>query len=439
MKLASSFSKAAIFALSMLLLLSCEKKDNESIQKVIEGVLLDVTHADLIPGETISLKPSLLPFNETIQEAISADSTIKDMIFWRSDNSKVAVVDENGLVTAQGVGSCHISFICGTFVAKCRVNVCMFKKEVLYGLWNIDNTQDTYFFGFDENGYENDERFFGWSFDGMRLSVTYKNSPVGQIDKKLVITSVHASYINFYYSDDKDRQSVKMKRIPKEFTTEYLQPGVVQKTGLGDSLINVVDMGLPSGTMWAYTNLGAATPDQDGQRFAWAETTAKDSYSLENYIYYDKNSLELTKYVDDQITEMLPEDDPASVIFGEDWKTPSKVQVNELFDNCHVLYSVVSGKEGFVFVPKNEDYSDRRLFMPFSLTSETLKNNNYSQNIPYSKYGFFWTSTMSAVDAFEAYSLCINMDESSTYLYKGTGTTRRVYGLCVRPVYKSKN
>lgn len=439
MKLASSFSKAAIFVLSVMLLLSCEKKDNESIQKVIEGVLLDVTHADLIPGETISLKPSLLPFNETIQEAISADSTIKDMIFWRSDNSKVAVVDENGLVTAQGVGSCNISFICGTFVAKCRVNVCMFEKEVLYGLWNIDNTQNTYFFGFDENGYENDERFFSWSFDGMRLSLTYRNSPVGQIDKKLVITSVHASYINFYYSDDKDRQAVKMKRMPKEFTTEFLQPGVVQKTGLGDSLINVVDMGLPSGTMWAYTNLGAATPDQDGQRFAWAETSTKDAYSLENYIYYDKNSLELTKYVDNQVTEMLPEDDPASVIFGEDWKTPSKVQVNELFNNCHVLYSVVSGKEGFVFVPKNVDYSDRRLFMPFSMTSETLKNNNSSQNSPYSKYGFFWTSTLSAVDAFEAYSLCINMDENSTYLYKGTGTTRRVYGLCIRPVYNSKN
>ena len=56
MKLASSFSKAAIFALSMLLLLSCEKKDNESIQKVIEDALSEKLLAEeILPGQTVTV------------------------------------------------------------------------------------------------------------------------------------------------------------------------------------------------------------------------------------------------------------------------------------------------------------------------------------------------------------------------------------------------
>ena len=44
-----------------------------------------------------------------------------------------------------------------------------------------------------------------------------------------------------------------------------------------------IDLGLPSGTMWATCNVGAVSPDQYGDYFAWGETTPKDTYNWSTY------------------------------------------------------------------------------------------------------------------------------------------------------------
>ena len=436
MKLTSSFSAATVFLMSMLLFFSCVR--NNDSEKNIEGVILDITHAELIPGETVVLTAKLLPYNTVVDENTSWDDDIKDYVFWKSDNPGVAQVDGKGLVTAKGVGTCTVRFVCGALAAECKVTVCSFNKEVLYGLWGIENIDDRLLFTFEDTGYLNDERFFDWSFDGMRLSMTYKGSPIGQIDKKMIVTSVNASKIKFYYSDDKDKKVLSMKRIPMVFEYDDLVFGMKKKPGLGDSLISVVDLGLPSGTMWASCNLGAAYPDEDGQRYAWAETTPKKSYSLDEYVFYDKDNLKLTGYADGQVTEMQAADDPVSACLGEEWHTPSVADVNELFENCNILYSVISGKEGFVLIPKNTDYNDRRLFIPFSMSSETMNVNSAQSSGLYERYGFFWTSSLSPVDPFKAFSLCINMDDSNVQLYRGVGPSQRHWGLCIRPVYVEK-
>lgn len=48
-----------------------------------------------------------------------------------------------------------------------------------------------------------------------------------------------------------------------------------------------VDLGLPSGTLWATCNVGASTPESYGLAFAWGETTQKDTYGYETYKWYD--------------------------------------------------------------------------------------------------------------------------------------------------------
>ena len=59
-----------------------------------------------------------------------------------------------------------------------------------------------------------------------------------------------------------------------------------------DSLVFVenayewVDMGLPSGTLWATCNIGASSPEEFGYYFAWGETLTKQEYNLDNYQYY---------------------------------------------------------------------------------------------------------------------------------------------------------
>ena len=48
-----------------------------------------------------------------------------------------------------------------------------------------------------------------------------------------------------------------------------------------------VDLGLPSGTLWATCNIGANAPEDYGDYFAWGETKPKDNYDLNNYKWYN--------------------------------------------------------------------------------------------------------------------------------------------------------
>lgn len=85
-----------------------------------------------------------------------------------------------------------------------------------------------------------------------------------------------------------------------------------------------VDLGLPSGTLWATCNVGANTPEEYGDYFAWGETSTKAKYNWNNYKYCkDGYSRNLTKYCNDpyegyqeftdELTELHPCDDAASV------------------------------------------------------------------------------------------------------------------------------
>lgn len=445
MKLARTLSKVVLITASLLFLFSCDNKEDEASQYVIEGVTLNINRADLIPGDTIRLSAFLQPYNKTVDEAVSWSEDLKDRVKWESDKSQVAIVDKNGVVVAKGVGSCKIRFILGTYAAECKVSVYSFDKQIPYGLWSVDGTEENYLFTFDDTGYRftsADTCFFDWTFDGMRLDITNKGSEPGQSDKRMIITSVNASKIDFYYSSDNDRKTLVLKRIPMSYSQEELMFASTQKPGAGDTIVSVVDMGLPSGTMWAVCNLGAEGLDEDGVRYAWAETTTRQNYILENYKWYDSapKKLCMTKYDDDTDLQLLAEDDPVSACLGDDWRTPTKADVQELFENCNIIYASYCGREGFVIIPKNEYYNDRRLFMPFSLSSEYVNEQNpsYYSNIN-NKSGFFWTASRSEYDSFEAYSLCISKDDNNVKLYYGVGATKRFHALCIRPVYVEKN
>ena len=46
-----------------------------------------------------------------------------------------------------------------------------------------------------------------------------------------------------------------------------------------------VDLGLPSGKLWATCNIGASSSEENGSYFAWAETEPKEYYDWSNYKY----------------------------------------------------------------------------------------------------------------------------------------------------------
>lgn len=97
-----------------------------------------------------------------------------------------------------------------------------------------------------------------------------------------------------------------------------------------------VDLGLPSGTLWAKCNVGANSETENGLYFAWGETqgyvdASTKAFSWNNYKYGTSRS-NLTKYnAADRKTVLDLEDDAASVNMGGDWHMPAKAQCEELF------------------------------------------------------------------------------------------------------------
>ena len=120
---------------------------------------------------------------------------------------------------------------------------------------------------------------------------------------------------------------------------------------------HAIDLGLPSGRKWACCNIGANSPAECGDYFAWAETTPKTNFTLTNYKWYSGgDDHNITKYcsnsdygVVDNIVGLQLEDDAAYVNWGPEWRMPGTAQMHELYENCTIKWTKVNGMYGFVF------------------------------------------------------------------------------------------
>ncbi len=124
-----------------------------------------------------------------------------------------------------------------------------------------------------------------------------------------------------------------------------------------------VDLGLPSGTLWATCNVGADRPGDFGDYFAWGETAPKDSYSWENYMWCYGYSSTLTKYCTnssfgyngfvDNKAELDPVDDAAYVNWGPSWRMPTYDQLEELRTQCTWTWRIKDGSYGHLITGPN--------------------------------------------------------------------------------------
>ena len=119
-----------------------------------------------------------------------------------------------------------------------------------------------------------------------------------------------------------------------------------------------VDLGLPSGVLWATCNVGASHPENEDNYYAWGETTPKDTYNWSTYRYCN-GSASLTKYCNnaefgyngftDNLTILSASDDAAAANWGDDWRMPTKEEMEELFNNC----TFSSAENGIIFIGPN--------------------------------------------------------------------------------------
>lgn len=126
-----------------------------------------------------------------------------------------------------------------------------------------------------------------------------------------------------------------------------------------------IDLGLPSGTLWASCNIGAATPESCGWWFSWGETQPKEhGFSVASYKYMEGDfyHCQITKYNrDDGLVVLLPEDDAATVNWGDGWHTPTVEQWSELLQYTKNGRAFQNGENGWRFTSVSNGNS---IFLP---------------------------------------------------------------------------
>ena len=190
-----------------------------------------------------------------------------------------------------------------------------------------------------------------------------------------------------------------------------------------------VDLGLPSGTLWATCNIGANNPEDYGNYYAWGETTTKSTYNWSTYKYANGDFNKLTKYCNksdygdngftDNLTTLQAGDDPATAKWGSGWRTPSKSQWDELFANTMNKWVTKNGVKGRLFTSKKNGKS---FFLPSA-------GNRRDSELSYDgSYGYYWTCSLNSDFPYGAWNIYFNSD------YCRVNYDNRSRGFSVRPV-----
>lgn len=143
-----------------------------------------------------------------------------------------------------------------------------------------------------------------------------------------------------------------MAEVAKKLKELELNAGV----GVPKETMEYVDLGLPSGIMWAKCDLGGTSPEKYGDSYSWGETWTKTT--TDYYYFTDIVEGQYTKYDSrDKRFFLEKEDDAAYLRLGEGWRYPTWNEMQELVDNCTVTESTLNGWPGVMFVSKiNNNY-----------------------------------------------------------------------------------
>ena len=119
-----------------------------------------------------------------------------------------------------------------------------------------------------------------------------------------------------------------------------------------DTNCEFVDLGLPSGLLWATCNVGASSPEQAGLYFAWGETTGYTAEQVTSRVRkFDKISY-IAKKIE---SDLALKQDAARVNLGGSWRMPTDSEFEELIDNCDAVCAANyngTGVKGCVFTSK---------------------------------------------------------------------------------------
>lgn len=220
----------------------------------------------------------------------------------------------------------------------------------------------------------------------------------------------------------------------------------------------VVDLDLPSGTMWCKYNVGVNPKKLDkakdwyGKYYAWGETKdwygedgkikKKEIFKFATYKYAESSYNTLTKYCDerrfgykgyvDDLTSLELKDDAAFVnMHYHQFKfcMPTKEQFDELLKyTTHMYvnhYNYILNLNGMVFTAKN----GKQLFLPAA--GYYNENGFYPFDI-----GQYWTSTLNVSYSSNAWGMSFNHQSNNNQIAPEVNAYKRSKGCSIRPILK---
>ena len=153
--------------------------------------------------------------------------------------------------------------------------------------------------------------------------------------------------------------------------------------------LRYVDLGLPSGTKWATCNVGANSPEEYGNYYAWGETSTKSSYAYNNSRTYKINLGEIAG---------VPGYDPARAAWGSEWRLPTAQELQELVDRCVWEWTSQGAHYGYKVTGPNGN----SIFLPAAGYRYESSLNDVA------KCGWYWSSTPYESGTQSAYFLYFN-------------------------------
>ena len=214
--------------------------------------------------------------------------------------------------------------------------------------------------------------------------------------------------------------------------TVYIHDTVYVEVNDGGNVENsheYVDLGLS--VKWATCNVGAESPEEYGDYFAWGEVEPKETYSWSTYKWCNGSYDSLTKYnnsssygIIDNKTVLDASDDAATANWGGAWRMPTKEEQDELRTECTWTWTTENGVNGYRVTSNKEGYTDKSIFLPAAGYRDDSSLNDASSS------GYYWSSSLDTDYPNDACGL---------YFYSyivGWGSYDRYYGQSVRPVYQ---
>lgn len=206
--------------------------------------------------------------------------------------------------------------------------------------------------------------------DGGKLEIPIKTN----VDFE-VVPSV--DWIHFTQTKGLDNRSIVLRIDTNDLVYRRDGEVTIKKKGgaLSDIVIirqnvpEIIDLGLS--VRWRSCNLGASSPEEYGDYYAWGENETKKEYWWSNYKWYvgdaDKPDVIIintpesySKYFEDGVT-LDPEDDAAHYKLGEKWRMPTAFECRELVENCTWEPYTIKGVQGKMGTSK---VNGRRIFLP---------------------------------------------------------------------------